>query len=184
MTMRGTFQYPEGLFYFESFISPQEEKEILNFISLLTYQEVVIHNQAAFRTVKHYGYNYDYQKVKLVPGEPFPNIIRSLSNKCARLAVIPKESIVQCLISYYPPKAGIGWHTDKLIFGDKVIGVSFLSPCKMRFQKKENEERFVHEQKLLPGSAYILSGEARYKWEHSVPPVKETRYSITFRTLA
>jgi DNA oxidative demethylase len=29
----------------------------------------------------------------------------------------------------------------------------------------------------------VLSGEARRSWEHSIPPTKELRYSITFRTL-
>ena len=27
------------------------------------------------------------------------------------------------------------------------------------------------------------AGEARWSWEHSIPPAKELRYSITFRTL-
>ena len=36
---------------------------------------------------------------------------------------------------------------------------------------------------LEPRSAYVLTGPARTQWEHSIPPVKETRYSITFRTL-
>jgi alkylated DNA repair dioxygenase AlkB len=29
----------------------------------------------------------------------------------------------------------------------------------------------------------VLAGEARWKWQHSIPPTKEERYSITFRTL-
>jgi hypothetical protein len=32
-------------------------------------------------------------------------------------------------------------------------------------------------------SAYLLSGPARSVWEHSIPPVDELRYSITFRNL-
>jgi alkylated DNA repair dioxygenase AlkB len=31
-------------------------------------------------------------------------------------------------------------------------------------------------------SAYILSGAARWNFQHSIPAVKELRYSITFRT--
>ena len=34
-----------------------------------------------------------------------------------------------------------------------------------------------------PRSAYLLSGPARNKWEHSIPPLEARRYSITFRTL-
>jgi hypothetical protein len=36
---------------------------------------------------------------------------------------------------------------------------------------------------ILPRSGYVLSGAARYAWQHSIPPTKALRYSITFRTL-
>jgi alkylated DNA repair dioxygenase AlkB len=36
---------------------------------------------------------------------------------------------------------------------------------------------------VQPGSAYLLRGEARWDWQHSVAPVNELRYSVTFRTL-
>jgi alkylated DNA repair dioxygenase AlkB len=29
----------------------------------------------------------------------------------------------------------------------------------------------------------VMSGSAREEWQHSIPPVKEPRWSITFRTL-
>jgi alkylated DNA repair dioxygenase AlkB len=29
----------------------------------------------------------------------------------------------------------------------------------------------------------VLAGAARTAWQHSIPPTKELRYSITFRTL-
>lgn len=36
---------------------------------------------------------------------------------------------------------------------------------------------------LAPRSAYIIRDTARWKWQHSISPTKELRYSITFRTL-
>ena len=35
---------------------------------------------------------------------------------------------------------------------------------------------------LEPRSVYLLSGEARRDWEHSIAPMGSLRYSITFRT--
>ena len=35
-----------------------------------------------------------------------------------------------------------------------------------------------------PRSLYMMSGESRHVWEHSIPAVEAPRYSITFRTLA
>ena len=32
-----------------------------------------------------------------------------------------------------------------------------------------------------PRSAYLLTGPARFEWEHSIPAVARLRYSITFR---
>ena len=37
---------------------------------------------------------------------------------------------------------------------------------------------------LAPRSAYLLSGEARHDWEHSIAPGDALRFSITFRTLS
>lgn len=32
-------------------------------------------------------------------------------------------------------------------------------------------------------SLYVIKGPARTDWQHSITPVKQTRYSITLRTL-
>jgi alkylated DNA repair dioxygenase AlkB len=39
-----------------------------------------------------------------------------------------------------------------------------------------------HEIVLARRSAYLLTGDARSRFEHHIPPVTERRYSITFRT--
>jgi alkylated DNA repair protein (DNA oxidative demethylase) len=64
-----------------------------------------------------------------------------------------------------------------------VIGVSLGGTSRLRFQRGKRENRRVWEVQLDPRSGYVLSGEARRSWEHSIPPTKELRYSITFRTL-
>jgi alkylated DNA repair dioxygenase AlkB len=53
----------------------------------------------------------------------------------------------------------------------------------MRFQRGKGEARQVAEVTLAPRSAYVLSGAARFQWQHSIPPTRALRYSITFRTL-
>jgi alkylated DNA repair dioxygenase AlkB len=37
---------------------------------------------------------------------------------------------------------------------------------------------------LAPRSAYVLRDDARWRWQHSIPPTHALRYSITLRTLA
>jgi hypothetical protein len=36
---------------------------------------------------------------------------------------------------------------------------------------------------LPPRSLYLLSGDVRWEWEHSIAPMAQQRRSITFRTL-
>jgi alkylated DNA repair dioxygenase AlkB len=62
--------------------------------------------------------------------------------------------------------------------------LSLGSACKFRFRRKLGEkwERFTFDAE--PSSLHIMTGESRHVWEHSIPPVEEPRYSITFRSMA
>jgi alkylated DNA repair dioxygenase AlkB len=86
-------------------------------------------------------------------------------------------------VSEYSAGAGIGWHKDKPEFGI-IVGVSLLAPATMRFRKAQGRSWKRVSRTLKPRSIYILSGEARTDWEHSIPPLDALRYSITFRTLS
>jgi DNA oxidative demethylase len=66
---------------------------------------------------------------------------------------------------------------------DIVVGVSLLSPCRMRFRREAAGERRAFALELEPRSGYVLAGASRAAWQHHVPPTKALRYSITFRTL-
>src|SRR4029079_12490834 len=78
---------------------------------------------------------------------------------------------------------GIGWHRDKPHF-DQVFGLSLASACKFRFRRKTGRiwQRFTLQAE--PRSLYMMAGESRSIWEHSIPSVDATRYSVTFRTMA
>ena len=86
------------------------------------------------------------------------------------------------LVQRYPPGSTIGWHRDAPAFGT-VVGVSLGGSSRLRFQRGKGDARRVWEVELEPRSGYVLGGAARSSWEHSIPPTKELRYSITFRTL-
>ena len=149
----------------------------------LDYREVVMHGRPAKRTVRHFGLDYDYQSRELVPADPFPTELEWLRERCAGLAERRPDELVQVLVSRYPPGAGIGWHRDAPMFG-RVVGVSLGAPCRMRFQRRAaGGERLVEELELAPRSAYLLSGSARWAWQHSIPATEALRHSITFRTL-
>jgi alkylated DNA repair dioxygenase AlkB len=138
--------------------------------------------QVARRTVRHYGLSYEYETARVTPTEPLPAQLHLVRERCAALAGFRPEELAQALVTRYPSGAPIGWHRDAPVFGT-IVGVSLGAACRMRFQRGTGSERRVFELTLAPRSAYVLAGDVREHWQHSIPPVKELRYSITFRTL-
>jgi len=139
--------------------------------------------QVARRTVIHFGWDYDYEGWKVHPTTPPSPLLSELRDRCAAAAEVPPESLEQFLVARYPPGATIGWHRDAPMFGSPVVGVSLLSACVMKFRRKVEETFEVFPQSLVPRSLYLLGGAARTQWQHSIPPTKALRYSITMRTL-
>jgi alkylated DNA repair protein (DNA oxidative demethylase) len=178
-----TPELPEGLVYREELVTPEEEDELLALFAGLAFRPVEMRGQVAKRTVRHFGLVYDYERGDLVPAEPIPEPMRWLRDRCAALMERDPEDLVQILVSRYPEGAGIGWHRDAPTFGSKIAGVSLRAPCRMRFQRTLKGERSVAAIELAPRSAYLLSGAARWSWQHSIPATKDLRYSVTFRTL-
>jgi DNA oxidative demethylase len=174
---------PEGLVYREDFISPDEERRLLELFETVDFGAVTMRGQTAKRTVRHYGLGYAYDTGELVPTDPLPPDMSWLRDRCAQLMDRDPADLVQILVSRYPTGAGIGWHRDAPMFGSKIAGVSLRAPCRMRFQRTVKGERSVAALELAPRSAYLLSGKARWSWQHSIPATKELRYSVTFRTL-
>ena len=174
---------PEGLVYRPEFLSPDEERALLSWLSTLEFHEVAMRGQVARRTVRHYGYDYGYESWTLVPGEPIPSELEPLRDRGAALAGLEARDLLQALVSRYPEGAGIGWHRDAPMFGASLVGVSLGTACRMRFRRTVGEERRAWDLDLEPRSAYVLAGPARSTWQHSIPPAKALRYSITFRTV-
>jgi DNA oxidative demethylase len=179
---RSPSEQPEGLVLRPELLTLDEEAELLERLADLRFDPIVMHGQAARRTARHYGLGYDYESRAPQPGEPIPDWVLPVRRRAADLAGENPEELVEVLVQRYPVGATIGWHRDAPAFGT-VIGVSLGGTSRMRFQRGTGERRRVWEVLLEPRSGYVLSGEARRSWQHSIPPTKELRYSITFRTL-
>jgi alkylated DNA repair protein (DNA oxidative demethylase) len=174
---------PEGLSYVEDFISEDEEQSLLTVLDAMEFHELTMRGQTARRTVRHFGLGYAYESGEVAPTDPLPEELAWLRERCAALIERDAEDLVQVLVTRYPEGAGIGWHRDAPMFGSRIAGVSLRAPCRMRFQRTLRGERSVAAIELAPRSAYVLSGKARWSWQHSIPATKDLRYSMTFRTL-
>ena len=90
---------------------------------------------------------------------------------------------MHALLARYDPGAGIGWHKDRDVF-EQVVGVSLNTPATLRFRQRTATGFRRTELAVEPRSAYLLSGEARWDWEHRITPGDQLRFSITFRALS
>jgi alkylated DNA repair protein (DNA oxidative demethylase) len=175
---------PAGLRYEPDFLTEAEERTLLAEFERFEFSEVRMRSQVAKRTVIHFGLRYDYEGWGLTPADPLPASFLWLRERAASFVDIDPEAFVETLISRYPPGAGIGWHRDAPMFGPRVVGLSLLSACTMRFQRRRAGGRETHAEHLAPRSVYALTGAARWSWQHSIPSTPALRYSVTFRTLA
>jgi alkylated DNA repair protein (DNA oxidative demethylase) len=173
---------PPGLVYRPEVLTVDEERELLERLGSLRFDAIVMHGQVAKRTARHYGLDYDYGTRNPKEGDPVPDWLLAVRARAAELSGHEPEELVEVLVQRYPPGSTIGWHRDAPAF-DTVIGVSLGSESRLRFQRGKGDEREVQEVLLEPRSGYVLAGESRTAWRHSIPPAKQLRYSITFRTL-
>jgi len=174
---------PRGFRYQEEAISEQEQTDLVTAIQSLDLKPFEFHGYIGNRRVINFGFKYDFTRRFVEKADGIPQFLHELLGRAAGFAGNNQDAFQQVGINEYQVGAGIGWHKDKPEFGI-IVGVSLLAPATMRFRKKENDNWVRVSQTLKPRSIYLLSGEARTEWEHSVPPLDSLRYAITFRTLA
>lgn len=115
------------------------------------------------------------------------------------------EEYTQCIINLYEAENEIPWHIDHEYFGEKVLVYTFGEERPLLFRKKKDGDNSLDDLKDDDGgreniggekcdsyvysisyprhcSMYLLKGEAREIWEHSVPSGLGQRVSITFRS--
>jgi DNA oxidative demethylase len=174
---------PQGLRYVPDFLTPEEEARLLPLLDAVPTQEIVMRGQVARRTTAHFGWVYGYEAWSLTPGPALPAFLEPVRARAAALLSLPPEALEETLVSRYPPGASIGWHRDAPMFGPDVVGVSLGAPARMRLRKSVGAGYVTYVQELAPRSAYVLGGESRSVWQHTLSPLKGLRYSLSFRTL-
>ena len=173
---------PPGFLYYPDTVTADEVSALVARVRAIEFSPVEMRGQVARRRTAHFGWVYGYESWRITPGPPLPPFLLPLRERVGALAGVDAAALAEVLVTEYPAGAAIGWHRDAPQFG-VVIGVSLLSACRMRFQHGRGAERRTRAVTLEPRSAYVLTGEARQQWQHSIPAMRAPRYSITFRTL-
>jgi alkylated DNA repair dioxygenase AlkB len=176
---------PEGFEYRRDFIAPHEERDLAKAIDEVAFDTFRMRGVVARRRVKFYGATYgEYPAVEI------PDFLLPLRARTAEWVGVKPQDFAMALINEYTPGATIGWHRDAPQY-ELIAGVSLLSTCRMKLRPYVAPKalgtgaprKTTHEITLEPRSAYIIRGQARTGYEHSIPATEALRYSITFRTL-
>jgi alkylated DNA repair dioxygenase AlkB len=170
----------DGLIYRPGFLSPDEEREVLEGIRALDFRPVVFRGVTARRRVVQLGVHYSFTSRALTDAAPFPAFLEAVRDRAATLAGLTPVALAEALVTEYQEGAGIGWHRDAPPFG-VIVGISLLSVSRFRLRPRSGGASFTL--LLEPRSVYVLDGPAREDWDHSIPAGRALRYSITFRTL-
>ena len=172
-----------GLALFPDAVSEAEERDLIALVDSADLKPFRFRGWTGSRLVSAYGLRFDHEHQRLEQGPDIPRELILLRDRLARSVGLQPDALVQALLTRYDPGAGINWHRDRPEY-EKIIGLSLGSRSVLRLRKKTPDGAFKRTQvPLEPREAYLLSGEARRVWEHSIKPGATKRWSVTFRSL-
>ena len=172
-----------GLAYAPEILSAEEERTLIAAIDAVDLAPFRFHGWLGKRLTASFGWRYDFDDASFRPAAPIPDVLLPVRARAAAFARLPEEALVQALVTRYDPGAGIGWHRDRPVF-EHVVGISLGAAATLRFRRRKAAGFERASIPLAPRSAYHLSAEARWEWEHSIVAMDTTRRSITFRSLS
>ncbi|HLO78893.1 MAG TPA: alpha-ketoglutarate-dependent dioxygenase AlkB [Magnetospirillum sp.] len=178
-----------GLGWFDEWICETEETQLLGTVDAGAWRDDLK------RRVQHFGYRYDYRARLASPEDrlgPLPQWLASLAERLARAGVF-RRLPDQVIVNEYLPGQGISAHIDCVpCFGETIAILSLGGTVIMTLRHPASGRS--HDIVLPRRSLLILSGPARYEWQHAIPARKSDvvsgcriprvrRVSLTFRTM-
>jgi alkylated DNA repair dioxygenase AlkB len=179
---------PDGFIYYQNCLSEEEEHELIRQIQKLHLTPFKYYQFSGKRRTVSFGWQYEFGTSEITTAPDAPAFLLPVRTRAGKLFNIDPNTLAQTSIIEYSTGSPIGWHRDIPHFG-VVIGISVGAACRIRFRKyhrvrsKNLNRDEILSIELQPRSIYLMSGPSREIWQHSIPPVKELRYSIMMRTL-
>jgi alkylated DNA repair dioxygenase AlkB len=174
-----------GLRYIAEYLDARTHDDLLDMVSGQTWLDI-----PGQRRMQFYGYTYDYASRSIKRSGSLPSWAARIAEKIHRDGLSPHPP-VQLSVIEYAPGQGIFNHVDADVFSDVVI-ISLVSPCVMDFFDSQSDA--TASLLLEPRSALVLSGDARYRWQHGIAAratdtwngeiiERARRVSLTFRNV-
>lgn len=183
---------PSGLSFYENILPENLRQDMHQYFYEMEESEefqpvgATRSHQNLTRRVIQYGHSYEY---KIHATTPLPNQVPPLLREV--ISHIPNRNHVnfnQCIVNRYLEGEGIEPHIDADCLGDTIACFSFGAQSPIVFSNPETNEGV--EILMKDNSFYLMEGDARYKWKHSMPNLHPPRrqediprYSVTFRSI-
>ena len=161
-----------GLSYIPDFIDSATESALIKTIDAQPWITELK------RRVQHYGWWYDYKARSVTNNLRIGVLPDWLQTYAVRLqqAGLFNETPDQVIVNEYQSGQGISAHVDCVpCFADTIASLSLGSPCVMDFNHSKTGEK--SSLLLEPRSLLVLTGDARYIWQHAIAGRKTDRYS-------
>lgn len=163
------------------FLNAREEERYVRYFGRLHFGESMTRGKRLRRQILSYGAAFRPNFQSLQNAAPLTKILRELRDQALRACNRTGE-FRQALLQRFPPGSSISYHRDSDVFGAPIIGISFAGQALLRFRDSTGQRAGLAIA-VPPRSLYILDGQCRETWLHSIAPVEKLRYSVTFRTL-
>ncbi len=173
---------PEGFLFVPDFLSAEEQSNLLRELVALDFEHDTFRGQRLKRGYAQFGYAYGSTGRTLKPVAAMPSFLVAVADR-ALPHCLEGTAFNQCIVTLYPAGAGIGWHTDAPRFGETIGGVSLGGEGRLQF-RANGSDKVSFEVVASSGSRYLMRGPARWDYQHQVLPVRQERYSLTFREVA
>ncbi|MER3562556.1 alpha-ketoglutarate-dependent dioxygenase AlkB [Klebsiella pneumoniae] len=172
-----------GLIYQADFLTPEEEKGLLEIIATLPLMPARYKEYESKVRILSFGGLNDFNTHTVKPSPALDARLVPLRNRVADWLKIEHGAISHLLVTEYLPGTQLGWHRDVPVY-ETIVGISLGNPATIRFRPWPPDvltSRRKVSLEVMPRSIYKLDGEALWGWQHAVPPVKYPRWSITLR---
>jgi len=212
-----SFSLPEadlsvpGLSLVHKFITPAEQSPIINFLSTQPWR-----TDLARRTI-HYGGTYCLMPPRnaspaeraaiertIITAAPIPHELQGIIDRMVSHGLYRNDKKpAYCIVNEYLPGHGISAHVENFRFDEPVCSLTLSDGDFMRFHELSQPDdgsvrsgKAAKAQKtgrrkdvwLSSGSLVVLSGDARWRWQHEIVRGKSKgkgkgwrRVSLTFR---
>lgn len=197
----GNSRHIDGIYVKENFLSEKEECELLQSLDALPWDL-----SQSGRRKQNFGPKCNFKKRKIRVGDfnGFPASTKFVQEKFKSDPLLHDyQTIEQCSLEYDPDRgASIDPHIDDCwIWGERIVTVNLLSDSTLTLLPYKGDLTkynlsYAPKQYVTPScvdialripmprrSLIVLTGEARYAWEHQVfrKDIKERRVCLAYR---